>query len=173
MVVVCCCFLTFSTLCAPTTAANPTWGLRTGKQYMRHTYKHTIPHIYTAVTFQLATVDGGKDFPLNTLAQFQRDRGRKHFTDDMDYIAQKVNGHQASSAQIERDLGPRVDSFHSICTDSAPCDKIIQRRNSMFPCITSIGSPNNEQCPLQPVWNLEILSIEHYHQQYHVPNTEY
>ena len=123
----------------------------------------------------------------NTLAQFQRDRGRKHFTDDMDYIAQKVNGHQAPSAQIERDLGPRVDSFHSICTDSAPCDKIIQRRNSMFPCITSIGSPNNEQCPLQPVWNLEILSIEHitssimyqilsiehYHQQYHVPHTEY
>ena len=44
-----------------------------------------------------------KDFPLNTLAQFWRDWGRKHFT-HMSYIAQQVIGHQASSAQIERDF---------------------------------------------------------------------
>lgn len=43
-----------------------------------------------------------KDFQLNTLAEFWRDRIRKHFT-HLSYIKQQVIDHQASSAPIKRD----------------------------------------------------------------------
>lgn len=39
--------------------------------------------------------------PLDTLADFRRERGRKHFP-YLSYVARKVIGHQASVAQIER-----------------------------------------------------------------------